>query len=128
MYFRYHLFEKKTLNHIEFKEAVEKITKLKISGKDILIRTFIRYHVTKYLSCSFNVNRKYWIDVKYPSSFIQTESQNISLLCLTPTTMETSTLWRSWILGRNMLNIDQSVFQQRIFGPRPWLHPLYCLQ
>ena len=29
---RYHLFDKKTLNAIEFKEAVEKITKLKISG------------------------------------------------------------------------------------------------
>ena len=30
--FRYHLFDKKTLNAIEFKEAVEKITKLTISG------------------------------------------------------------------------------------------------
>ena len=32
--FRYHLFDKKTLNAQEFKEAVEKITKLKISGGD----------------------------------------------------------------------------------------------
>ena len=32
--FRYHLFDKKTLNAQEFKEAVEKITKLKISGSD----------------------------------------------------------------------------------------------
>ena len=33
MWSRYHLFDKKTLNAKEFKEAVEKITKLKISGK-----------------------------------------------------------------------------------------------
>ena len=66
---RYHLFDKKTLNAIEFKEAVEKITKLKISGnfKTRAIITYMYISITdresEYLFTMFDSNNDGNIDI-----------------------------------------------------------------
>ena len=68
---RYHLFDKKTLNAIEFKEAVEKITKLKISG-NFKTRAIITYNdlnisltdrESEYLFTMFDSNNDGNIDI-----------------------------------------------------------------
>ena len=65
---RYHLFDKKTLNAKEFKEAVEKITKLKISGKLTWKMIVCKYMLSvdresEYLFTMFDSNNDGNIDI-----------------------------------------------------------------
>ena len=61
--FRYHLFDKKTLNAQEFKEAVEKITKLKISGGDSDTKSLNNY--------SWNSQKwPFWLEIAARNAFL----------------------------------------------------------